>query len=283
MPFCSSGIIIINKESGCTSRDVVNEVSHILGTKKIGHTGTLDPMATGVLVLVVGRYTKLCNYLTSKFKEYIATMRLGYSSDTLDITGTIKSHQTNIDEEKIKESFNTFPRTYNQTVPIFSSVHVDGKRLYEYARNNEEIKLPSREVTIDNLEILSIKNNEITFKCLVSKGTYIRSLIKDLGDSMNEHAIMSALNRTKQGIFDIKDAVTIDEIKKGNIKLITLKDIFDGTIINLDDIEYKKIKNGVKYKSNCNDQYILLLYKDKEVALYKKDKDEYKMDVLLDI
>lgn len=277
-------IIIINKEKNVTSRDVVNKVSFLLHTKKVGHTGTLDPLATGVLVLTVGRYTKLCDYLTSTYKEYIVTMKLGVKSDTLDSTGNIiKTSNKKLDINTIKKAFNNFNLEYDQVVPIYSAIHVNGKRLYEYARNNEQVNLPSHKVIIKELELLSIDNDIVKFRCIVSKGTYIRSLVRDIALTINMDAIMISLNRTKQGIFDIKDSITIKDIEDGNLKYYTLKDIFNGKIININDLEYFKIKNGMVYNKVYEDEYILFMYHNKEVALYKKNKDQYKMNVLLDI
>ena len=142
-----NGLIVVNKETGKTSRDVVNELNHIFNTKKIGHTGTLDPIASGVLVCVIGKYTKLVNLLTSDAKEYIAEIKLGIKTDTLDITGNVISTNTfNITKSDILKVFDTFPKTYLQTVPLYSSVHVNGKRLYEYARDNTKVTLPKRKV-----------------------------------------------------------------------------------------------------------------------------------------
>ena len=158
-----NGILLINKEEGKTSRDIVNDCMHIFNTKKIGHTGTLDPIATGVLVITIGRYTKLGDALTSTYKEYIAEFKLGIETDTLDITGNILNRkEINVDKEKVINTINSFKGKYNQEVPIYSAVKINGKKLYEYARNNEQIELPKREVDIQNIEVLNIDNDIIT-------------------------------------------------------------------------------------------------------------------------
>jgi tRNA pseudouridine55 synthase len=274
-----NGIIIVNKSVGVTSRDVVNDICHIMHTKKVGHTGTLDPIASGVLVVVLGKYTKLCEYLTSEYKEYIAEMIIGYSTDTLDITGNIMCESNNIpDEDKIISVINSFTGTYLQEVPIYSSVKVNGKKLYEYARNNISVELPKRNVDIKNIEILDIHDNVVKFKCLVSKGTYIRSLIRDIGIKLNVPTVMKSLIRTKQGKFSISDAYTIEDIKNNNYKLLSLSNVLDKEDIILDDDMYKLVYNGSKLDlSISNKPYILFIYNNKDIALYKRDVNNYVM------
>lgn len=273
-----NGVLLINKEEGLTSRDVVNKVCHLFSTKKVGHTGTLDPLAKGVLVVTVGKYTKLNQDLTSTYKEYVATMKLGIKTDTLDITGTIlKEEDVHIDENKIIEVINSFKGVYEQEVPIYSSVKVNGKKLYEYARNNEKIDLPKREVDIKNIEVLDINDNIITFKTLVSKGTYIRSLIRDIGVSLNTCATMTDLIRTKQGRFNIEDTYTIDEVLNGKYNFLKIEDILDVEIIELNDKLEHKVINGVKLEYNLEKDYILFKKNNEEIALYKKDNEYYKM------
>ena len=170
-----NGILIIDKEKGVTSRDVVNQVCKKLSTKRIGHTGTLDPLATGVLVLAVGEATKLVPFLTSSEKEYIAEVLLGVFTDTLDITGnTLKEEKVQVSEDDVRQVLEDFPKRYEQEVPKFSAVHVGGKRLYEYARSDIEVVLPKREVEIKELELLSFEkrmvNNIFHFDALLVRG-----------------------------------------------------------------------------------------------------------------
>lgn len=266
-----NGIIIVDKEKNMTSFDVCHKLMRIFNTKRIGHTGTLDPIATGVLVCTVGKYTKLNEVLTSTYKEYVATMKLGVTTDTLDSEGVIlKENNVNLTNEEITNAINSFIGTYNQEVPKYSSVKINGKKLYEYARNNIDIDLPKREVDIRYIkDIIFNEDNTITFTCLVSKGTYIRSLIRDIGEYLSVGAIMTDLRRTKQGIFDIKDAYKLSDIENNNYKFLSLKDILDVNIIDVDEYEYKKIKNGVKNDTNG---YILYRFNNKDVSLYKDGK-----------
>ena len=272
-----NGVLLIDKPAGFTSRDIVNQVGKIFHTKKIGHTGTLDPMATGVLILCIGSYTKLVDNLTSKNKEYIAVMQLGLLTDTLDTTGkTLKEESVNLDEEKIYAAFKNFPREYNQEVPSYSAVKINGKKLYEYAREGISIHLPKRMVSIYSLEILSIDNNEVTFKTCVSKGTYIRSLIRDLGTSLKTYASMRSLRRVSQGAFAIDKCLKISDITE-NTSLLTLDDLFSYPHFSLNDTEYQKVLNGNKLSLNSESLYLLLTYQNKTIALYIKDGDTYRI------
>ena len=278
-----NGVVLVNKYKGVTSRDVVNELTHVFNTKKIGHTGTLDPIASGVLVCTIGKYTKLNDVLTSKYKEYIATMELGYLTDTLDNTGTVLSTSDDIpNEDRIREVIYSYKKKYMQEVPIYSSVKVNGRKLYEYARNNEPVELPIKEVDIKEIEILSINEREIVFKTLVSKGTYIRSLIRDIGEELGCHASMTDLIRTKQGKFNIEDTYTIDEIKEGNYKALDIEDVLDIDVVDTSDSLYKLVSNGVKIEYKSDKDFILFKYKNNNIAIYQKNDDKYAMFISLE-
>lgn len=281
-----NGILLVNKEEGITSRDVVNKVSKILGTKKVGHTGTLDPLATGVLVLCVGEATKLNEILTSTYKEYEAEVILGLLTDTLDITGNIlKEERVNFTKEQILHILEKRTGKYLQEVPIYSAVKVNGKKLYEYARNNEIVELPKREVDIKNLELISdIKqeNGKVIFsiRCLVSKGTYIRALVNDIAILLGTVGVMSKLKRTYQGKFSIKDCYGIKDIENNNYKLISVKEVLsEFKTVKVDDDLKFKIKNGSIIDNKWNDKEILFLdTKDNILALYKTyEKDHTKL------
>lgn len=277
----SNGLLIINKEKGYTSRDIVNIISREFETKKVGHNGTLDPLATGVLVITINKYTKLNTLLTSEYKEYIAEVTLGIKTDTLDIEGRVlDKKEVHINKNDLEKTLKKYEKSYMQEVPIYSAVKVNGKKLYEYAREGIYVKLPQKEVTIKKIELLDFKENRFTFKCLVSKGTYIRSLIKDILDDLNTIGTMSNLIRTKQGIFDISDSYSLDDIKKGNFKLLKIKDVLDIEQIKVDDDLKFKILNGVRLKGKYPDR-VLFLDEDEELAIYKKDGDIMKLEVML--
>ena len=275
------GILLINKPYGVTSRDVVNSVSKILKTKKVGHTGTLDPIATGVLVLCVGKYTKLADILTSEKKEYIAEAIFGLDSDTGNI---LKDEKFYLNKDEIISKINKFKCVYEQEVPIYSAVKVNGKKLYEYARENKKVILPSKKVEIYNIEVLNvdyIDNHVIVkFKTLVSKGTYIRSLINDIASSLNTIACMSKLNRTKQGEFNIEDSYKLDDILNGNYKLLSKEDVLKNyKTIDVDDRLYNKITNGCIIDNIYDSDIVVFKYNNKVIAIYKeyiKDKNKIK-------
>ena len=276
-------LLVVNKPKGLTSRDVVNELNHIFSTKKIGHTGTLDPNATGVLVCLIGKYTKLVNLITSYDKEYIAEIKLGVKTDTDDITGNIIAKEnTTLTLDKIEEVFSNFPKTYDQQVPIYSAVKINGKKLYEYAREKIDIALPKRCVNIYSLELLFFQDNIITFKTKVSKGTYIRSLINDICTNLNTIGTMNNLVRTKQGNFDIKNSYTLEDIKNNNYKFLTLKEFLDYPIIELDDTLIKKISNGAIIPNTFNIQdKVILTYQNKDIAIYEVNEKYLKPYIML--
>lgn len=263
------GAIIVNKAPDMTSRDVINILNKKFNTKSIGHTGTLDPIAEGVLVCLIGKYTKLTDILINHDKEYIASFKLGILTDTLDITGKIlKEEKINLTKEEIQKTILSFKGKYNQEVPIYSAVKINGKKLYEYARNNEEITLPKREVNIYDIELLNIDNDIITIKTKVSKGTYIRSLIRDIGLKLNTNATMTKLIRTILGKFTIEESYTLEDIQNDNYKLLSLEDLINLDTININEEMLFKIKNGqiIDYQTN---KYILYKYNNQDIALYK--------------
>lgn len=268
----NSGIIIVNKPKDYTSRDVVNKLTKILHTKKIGHTGTLDPLATGVLVCCIGECTKLCDILTSKYKEYVATIKLGILTDTLDITGNIIKEEkiTTISKDRIIEVLNSFLGQSIQTTPIYSAVKVNGKKLYEYAREGKPVELPKREIDIKEIELLSFNNEEITFKTTVSKGTYIRALINDICTKLNTIGTMSKLERTKQGTFTISQSYTLEQIENNNYTIISKEEVLkDYETITITKNEFEKIINGSIIDKTFKEDLACLKYEDKIIAIYQ--------------
>lgn len=269
------GIIIVDKPKGITSRDVVNSISKKFLTKKVGHTGTLDPIATGVMVVCLNSATKLVDKLTSFDKEYIATCILGIETDTLDNTGKIlKKVQTHITKNQIETTLHKFIGSYEQEVPKYSAIKINGKKLYEYARENIDIKLPKRNVIINAISLISgpryVDNKtEFTFKCSVSKGTYIRSLIRDIAANLNTVGIMTDLIRIKQGKFNIKDAVKLDQLQEEN--LIKIENVLDCPHIQISDDIRKKILNGASVMNNYNSNEILFMDGNQAIALYIQD------------
>ena len=273
-----NGLLLVNKQSNITSSDVVIKVRKLLNIKKVGHTGTLDPMAEGLLVLTVGNATRIQELITEKDKEYIATMKLGIKTDTYDTEGKILDQKEVPNNLNIEEVLNSYIKKYNQEVPIYSSIKVNGKKLYEYARENIEVDLPKREVEIKDIKLLSINNNEVTFKCLVSKGTYIRSLINDIGNTLGTYATMTKLIRTKIDNFSLDNSYTLEDIEKGNYKLISIEEVLDYPKIEIDDNLYKKISNGVVLDNTYNiKDKVLFIYNSNVKAIYYNDNNKLKV------
>ncbi len=257
------GILIVNKPKNCTSNDIVNKVKKILNTK-VGHTGTLDPNATGVLPLLLGKGTRFSKYLINHDKKYVATLQLGIRTSTADVEGDVIEEKfvdnSIFSEEILNQALNSFVGKQIQTPPIYSAIKVKGKKLYEYARSNIEIEIPKREIEIYNIELadFNIESNQIRFGVECSKGTYIRSLCEDIASKLNAVGYMKELQRVKVGDFKIEQAVTIDDIEKNinneewiNKNIIKLEDLLkdnDKIIIHESDLE--KFYNGVKISVN---------------------------------
>ncbi len=246
-----NGVIVVDKDKGYTSRDVVNIVGKLLKTKKIGHTGTLDPIATGVLVLPIGKGLKISELLVSDDKEYIARVIVGYETDTLDITGEIiNEKRIKLVKDDIVMVLDRFKGKIKQEVPKYSAIKVNGKKLYEYAREGIYVELPIRDVFIYELDLISDIREvngyyEFDIRVMVSKGTYIRSLIRDIGRELGSYATMMELRRIRQGNFTIDMAYKIKDIERGNYKVLTIDDVLkDMPIVIVKGDMLFKIRNG---------------------------------------
>ena len=210
-----NGILNVYKEAGFTSHDVVAKLRGICRQKKIGHTGTLDPEAVGVLPVCLGSGTKLCDMLTDKSKEYEAVLLLGQVTDTQDVTGTVlEEHEVTVDEEQAVEAIRSFVGAYEQIPPMYSALKVNGKRLYELARAGKEVERKGRPVEIHSIEILSVSLPEITFRVACSKGTYIRTLCHDIEQKLDCGGTMKSLKRTRVGIFTIDGALKLSQLEE---------------------------------------------------------------------
>lgn len=278
-------ILNVCKEANMTSRDVVNIISKHLHTKKVGHTGTLDPLATGVLLICTHHDTKLVDIITAAKKEYVATMQLGLQTDTGDITGKILNQAPyKVTKTQVEKALKSFLGDSLQTVPIYSAVKINGKKLYEYARTNEAVTLPTRNIHIYDIELLSFKDDTIKFRVEVSKGTYIRSLIEDIAKTLGTLGTMTSLTRNKQGDFSLENAYTIDDILNDNYQEIPLLTVLkDYPVYELNKDEYFQVKNGVKLSLNRDDKIITMVYNNKPIALYKKDETVYRVYKMLEV
>lgn len=209
-----NGIILIDKPQGWTSHDVVGKLRGILHERRIGHSGTLDPLATGLLVVFVGRATRAVEFAEADRKEYIAGLRLGISTDTQDITGRIINEGTDLpDETQLRKALERFKGELEQIPPMYSAVKVGGKKLYELARKGESIERKPRHITVFGLETAGREDNDYILNVVCSKGTYIRTLCHDIGTALGCGGCMSSLRRTKSGVFSVEDAYTITEVQ----------------------------------------------------------------------
>lgn len=210
-----NGIINVYKEAGFTSHDVVAKMRGICGQKKIGHTGTLDPAATGVLPVCLGSGTRLCDMLTEKDKEYVAVLLLGVTTDTQDTTGTVLSQkEVKASKEEVEEAVLSFLGEYDQVPPMYSALKVNGKKLYELARAGKEVEREARRVRIEEIEILHMELPRVTMRVVCSKGTYIRTLCADIGEKLGCGGTMESLQRTRVGIFKLEEALTLSQLQE---------------------------------------------------------------------
>ena len=264
------GIILINKEKGMTSRDVVNMVCKRLNTRKVGHTGTLDPLATGLMILCCGEGLKLVELLTNHDKDYVAKVKLGIKTDTYDITGKVLEENSDfsLDRDTLIKTLDSFNDEYLQEVPIYSSIKVNGKKLYEYARSNKEVTLPKHLVKISNMKLIDFSNNSFTFSVTVSSGTYIRSLINDIGNKLGILMTMEELQRTRVGDYKLDSASSIDDLK-----IIPIVDALKIKKVEVDDFLLKKISNGVKVDNRYNTSLVMFTKDNKPISIYQKDND----------
>ena len=232
------GILIINKPKGYTSQDVVSKVKKILNVKKAGHTGTLDPLATGVLPIMIGNYTKLSKYLIEHNKTYLARIKLGEKRDTGDEEGKIietrEVLQDNLDKEKIENVLKSFCGRQKQIPPMYSAIKVNGKKLYEYAREGKKVEIPEREIEIYNIKLKNINSEkkEIEFEVNCSKGTYIRVLCENIAECLDTIGYMSFLKRIRVDRFVINKAITLEELEKNSDNKVFLEE----NLINMDEI-----------------------------------------------
>ena len=268
-----SGILNINKPSGITSHDVVKVIRKIFKGQKIGHTGTLDPLASGVLPICIGKATKLSDILTAKDKKYRVKCLLGVETDTYDITGTvIEAGICDKDEIYIKERIKRFVGKQEQIPPIYSAIKVDGKKLYEYARENKEVEIKPRNIEIFSIENIEYDKNthEVSFDVHCTKGTYIRSLVHDIGIKLGSKATMTELTRLKSGDFKIEDSIDLQEFLKLQYpemlaKIITIEEYYkEYKKVNLSEKECENFINGMSINIEGYENKIVRVYKEKK-------------------
>lgn len=288
-----NGIINIYKEAGFTSHDVVAKLRGIVKQKKIGHTGTLDPDAVGVLPVCFGNATKLCDMLTDKSKEYEACMLLGVTTDTQDISGKVLTQkEVTSSQEEVVRAIESFLGEYDQIPPMYSALKVNGKKLYELAREGKEVERKARKVEISSIQILEVNLPEVRFLVGCSKGTYIRTLCADIGEKLGCGATMKSLKRTKVGSFHVEQAITLSQVeeyvKNGTLASYVLPsdEAFPGfRKATIKKEHAKSLANGNKLYPNqllfeTNGSFLegeqILVYDENHVftGLYQKDDEE---------
>ena len=281
------GIIVINKEKEYTSHDVVAKLKKKLNISKVGHTGTLDPNATGVLPILIGKGTKFSKYLINHDKIYEVELELGKKTDTADIEGKVIEEE-NVDEKYIKENLlqvlESFVGKQEQIPPMYSAIKKNGKKLYEYARAGEKVEIEPRKIEIYKIDLNKYDKNIISFVVSCSKGTYIRSLCEDIAEKLNTLGYMKNLKRLQVGKFNIKDAVYIDDIDLKNVNdyLITLEEILRGIpCINLGEKKLKLFLNGVQLTANNIDGLYKIYVANKFIGTGTIKKGLLKRDIIL--
>ena len=274
-----NGFFYVDKESDWTSRDVCNKVQKIFNLPKVGHIGTLDPFATGLLIVCVGSGTKAGTFFNDDEKEYVATLKLGKKTSTGDLLGEEIENKEIVPftKEDVLKVFESLTGEIEQVVPMTSAVHVNGVKLYQYLHKGVEVDRPSRKVLVKNLSLIDMGSDSITFKAVVSKGTYIRVLGEDIAERLNNVGYLTALERTRIGSASVKDAKKLTELTKED--LIPIQDLLtDIPQIVLSGEKVKKVINGMtlEFDEYPNSDKILLIDEaNKVIAIYKKDHKKY--------
>ncbi|MDY0100799.1 MAG: tRNA pseudouridine(55) synthase TruB [Bacilli bacterium] len=270
------GIFLINKESGPTSRDIVNQIMKKFNIKKVGHAGTLDPFADGLLLISINHATKITSYLENLNKTYLAKLSLGKQTATGDLEGEVileKEVPSFLNASFIKEVFTSFVGKQKQIPPMYSALKKDGKPLYKYARAGLEVERKAREIEVYSLLFLSYENNVISFLATVSKGTYLRTLGEDIAVALKTCGHLSNLTRLKIGEFSLENAASVSKISEE--QLLSIKEtLFFLPQIHIDEEEKNKVLNGVPLKLNSVEPLVLLLYENSALALYEKGLKE---------
>jgi len=248
----TKGFLVVDKPSGITSNQVVGKVKKAIGTKKVGHAGTLDPMATGVLVLAVGKVTRLIRYVQDQAKEYFATALFGVATDTLDADGAVLSREPmEFGEDDLAEIVPRFQGTISQVPPMVSALKQNGRRLYELAREGQVVEREARQVEIYQLEILSVgppPYPEVELRVVCGKGTYVRSLADDMASVLGGQAHLTALRRTRIGSFGIGDSLTIDDLGNWEDYLISPAGALSALpAVTVDEETARGVRNGVRF------------------------------------
>ena len=280
------GIIVINKQKKCTSHDVVRKVKKILN-EKVGHTGTLDPNATGVLPLLVGKGTQISKYLINHDKTYEAVLKLGKKTDTADVEGQIietkEVQPSNLEKANVEKVLKTLIGKQEQIPPIYSAIKVKGKKLYEYARHGEQVEIEPRKIEIYDLQLIHIENQEIIFKVHCSKGTYIRTLCEQIAEKLDTLGYMKELKRTQVGEFSIENSITIEKLENDIEKyFITFEKYFEKyPKINLNSKRLQLFLNGVQLTHELQDGIYTIYSEENFIGIGTVKNKLLKRDIVI--
>lgn len=281
------GLLIVNKPKGYTSHDVVNVVRKQLNIKKVGHTGTLDPNATGVLPILIGKATKISKYLIEHNKTYIATVKLGEKTDTGDSEGQVvetKKIPEGLKKEDINKVLQSFLGKQKQLPPMYSAIKVNGKKLYEYAREGKELEIKPRDIEIYKIELLEYKNSKIKFEVECSKGTYIRTLCEDIAEKIETVGYMEELQRTKVNNFQIENSILLDNITIENAEqnIIKIEEVFkDKNTIELDSKKLELFLDGVKLTYNLPQEIYRIYNNNQFIGIGVIENKLLKRDIVI--
>ncbi|MBF9017243.1 MULTISPECIES: tRNA pseudouridine(55) synthase TruB [unclassified Oceanispirochaeta] len=299
LPVGGGGIIFLHKKPGVTSFQALGRIKKVLNTGKVGHTGTLDKFAEGLLILLTGKLTRMNALITDLDKEYEALIRFGRETDTLDPEGETVAEADPPSLEAIESVIHQFKGEISQTPPRYSAIHIDGRRAHELARSGKEVEMPSREITIHDIEILGYENNDLKLRVHCSKGTYIRSLARDIGTACNSRAYVQELVRTAVGPFSLDTAVDVENFR-GPADFYSWEEFFlklgNSRILTLNELGLKRMKDGIPFRKEFlsvpaqdsivlkNDETEYLLLKDSEGILkavleYRDGRYQYKINL----
>lgn len=270
------GVILLNKPAGITSFDAVRQLRRIFHEKKIGHTGTLDPEASGLMIILLGKYTKILPYCVSNHKRYHATFSLGKATDTEDIWGSVinEKEPSFHSEEELENACALMRGSISQIPPMYSAIKKDGRKLYEYARRGIEVEREARIVEISELEVRKTGENTFTMDACVSSGTYIRTLVVDYAAKLGELACMTSLVRNGIEHLSLDDACTFEDLENGKGFIDPLS-VFDPSFKQMELVQEKKIRNGMKLQMNGTGDKILFVENNEPVAVYEKQDDGF--------
>lgn len=279
----NKGIVAINKPLNWTSFDVVNKIKHMVYPQKVGHLGTLDPMATGVLLVTIGKATKLFDLMQEKTKTYVAEFEFGYETDTLDSTGKVINQKEikNIDKSNLVKAIQTQIGEIEQIPPKYSAKSINGKRAYDLARKDVEFELKPKKVRVYQIDLISFDGTKCKLKIQCGSGTYIRAIGRDIAKELNTFATMTSLVRTNVDKFSLESCQNIQDLTVESIKIYDINEVLNYPIMHLEKLELTKILNGQVIKTEKNDGNYVLNDGDNTLAIVKVDKNFAKMSIFL--